>query len=81
MLYVILAGTGCKLSGAALHWMVSEPTKTVQLFMALYSDYNRAYLDGLWLPLQLKISMDLHNIMIASYMGKYKGKSKSSSDI
>ena len=39
MLYGSLAGTDCKLSGAALHWMVSEPTKTVQLFMALYSDY------------------------------------------
>ena len=35
---ISLAGTGCKLSGAALHWMVSEPTKSVQLFMALYSD-------------------------------------------
>ena len=36
---ISLAGTGCKLSGAALYWMVSEPTKSVQLFMALYSDY------------------------------------------
>ena len=36
--YISLAETGWKLSGAALHWMVSEPTKSVQLFMALYSD-------------------------------------------
>ena len=39
--YISLAGTGCKLSGAALHWMVSEPTKSVQLFMALYSELRQ----------------------------------------